>query len=129
MPVSYFSGGNGWNDAIPFNAVVYTDLLLDPSDDFLSFDFLEPVTYRTRLTGETFDDTDDVIALPRRPTKDEEELVGKTGIVWHVLRSQAGDCKPRDRVARIDGREYVVQQAELGTFDTRFRLLCKLFRE
>ncbi len=97
----------------------------DPGSDFLTFDGLQSVTYRS-ITDGTTTDTADVTALVREVVRAEssDPAIASRQTVIHLLKSQVTSAKKRDRVLLADGTEYVVTRCRLQTLATRWRLEC-----
>src|SRR4051812_11871069 len=97
-------------------------LLFDITDDFLVFDNREVVEYRSKQAGETFVDPD-VMCLVRHGAVAEPELSGAENQVFHVRpKALTYPPKPRDEIIRSDGTLWVVNDVNLETFGTRYRL-------
>lgn len=106
------------------------DPLLDPGSDFLDFDFIEDMTIRIRKADESgFDDYEGIRGLPRVGSDDEAELSGQSTNTFHLHKADIDDAgvtlRPRDRIVRENGDEYVVQLVDSNTLETRLRVPCK----
>ncbi len=100
--------------------------------DFLGFDLLETITFRSRdVDTGAYTDYDDITALARRGETKVEGLHGETeaftnALIFHfpVDEDDAYTVKKRDRVERDDGSQWVILKVEKQSADTRWRVTC-----
>lgn len=104
-------------------------MILNPAADFIWFDNLADVSFRSRLAGDRFAAAVTVSALKRAGVSEEvaagAAAVNRRSTSFHFLTSALSVAPKRgDTLTEADGTEWAVVTADTQTLDTRYKLEC-----